>query len=211
MASRGLTALPNDALIAYLNGQMRDRFHYVGLIGSDSIDNHTLKQLLENTVGLTYHDVQRFVFAEFEASATYYDDEGVFTAVVDMSNDEGYDTHLYGVILMSDTRQIATVARTPIIYLSEQIGGEFPIKIPIKGEAGEIVYRHSQYLTLTEAEELFLLPSIAVLTLETQRITDGLRQEIDAVDGDVTLETLEETVARLSDAVRRSNDRMEAI
>jgi len=183
MASRGLTALPNDELISFLNSSMRDKFHHVGLIGADEINNSTLINKLKNTANLTYNDVKDYIFAEFEAEATYFDDEGVFTAVVDMTNEAGYNKHLYGVILMSDSRQIATVAKTPIVYLSSQIGGQFPIKIPIKGEVGEVVFRNSKYLTVTEAEELFFLPTISVFSLEAQRVADSLEAKIKQVNG----------------------------
>jgi len=155
MATRGLTALPNDQLISFLNSQMRDKFKRVGLIGVDGLDDKTLKALLENT----------------------------FTAVVDMTNEDSYDKHLYGVILMSDDKLVATVAKTPIIYLNEQIGGQFPIKIPIKGEAGEVVFRSSKYLTVTEAEELYLMPTVSVFSLQAQRIADELEAEIKKVNG----------------------------
>jgi len=183
MASRGLTALPNDQLISFLNSAMRDKFHHVGLIGADAINNSTLTNLLKTTANLTYNDVKKYIFAEFDAEVTYFDDGGVFTAVVDMTNEEGYNKHLYGVILMSDSKQVATIAKTPIIYLNEQIGGQFPIKIPIKGEAGEVVFRSSKYLTISEAEELYLLPSVSVLSLQSQKVADELEAEIKKVNG----------------------------
>lgn len=183
MATRGLTALPNDQLISFLNSQMRDKFKRVGLIGVDGLDDKTLKALLENTAGLTYAKVQKYIFAEYDAEATYFDDSGIFTAVVDMTNEDSYDKHLYGVILMSDDKLVATVAKTPIIYLNEQIGGQFPIKIPIKGEAGEVVFRSSKYLTVTEAEELYLMPTASVFSLQAQRIADELEAEIKKVNG----------------------------
>ena len=183
MASRGLTALPNDQLISFLNSAMRDKFHHVGLIGANEINNSALLRLLETTANLTYNDVKNYIFSEFEAEVTYFDDSGVFTAVVDMTNEDGYNKHLYGVILMSDSKQVATVAKTPIIYLNEQIGGQFPIKIPIKGEAGEVVFRSSKYLTVTEAEELYLMPTVSVFSLQAQRIADELEAEIKKVNG----------------------------
>ncbi len=183
MASRGLTALPNDQLISFLNSAMRDKFHHVGLIGANEINNSALLRLLETTANLTYNDVKNYIFSEFEAEVTYFDDSGVFTAVVDMTNEDGYNKHLYGVILMSDSKQVATVAKTPIIYLNEQIGGQFPIKIPINGEAGEVVFRSSKYLTVTEAEELYLMPTVSVFSLQAQRIADELEAEIKKVNG----------------------------
>jgi len=183
MANRGLTAIPNAQLLDFLNSKMRDKFNRVGLIGVDGLDDKTLKALLENTAGLTYAKVQKYIFAEYDADATYFDDSGIFTAVVDMTNEDSYDKHLYGVILMSDDKLVATVAKTPIIYLNEQIGGQFPIKIPIKGNAGEVVFRSSKYLTAIEAEELFFLPTISVFSLEAQRVADSLEAKIKQVNG----------------------------
>ncbi len=183
MATRGLTALPNDQLISFLNSQMRDKFKRVGLIGVDGLDDKTLKALLENTAGLTYAKVQKYIFAEYDAEATYFDDSGIFTAVVDMTNEDSYDKHLYGVILMSDDKLVATVAKTPIIYLNEQIGGQFPIKIPIKGEAGEVVFRSSKYLTEVEAEERFLSPVLSAMALSTEVATYSLEAEIKQLGG----------------------------
>jgi len=183
MATRGLTALPNDQLISFLNSQMRDKFKRVGLIGVDGLDDKTLKALLENTAGLTYAKVQKYIFAEYDAEATYFDDSGIFTAVVDMTNEDSYDKHLYGVILMSDDKLVATVAKTPIIYLNEQIGGQFPIKIPIKGNAGEVVFRSSKYLTEVEAEERFLSPVLSAMALSTEVATYSLEAEIKQIGG----------------------------
>jgi len=185
MASRGLTALPNDQLISFLNSAMRDKFHHVGLIGADEINNSALLRLLETTANLTYNDVKNYIFSEFEAEITYFDDSGVFTAVVDMTNEDGYNKHLYGVILMSDSKQVATVAKTPIIYLNEQIGGQFPIKIPIKGEVGEVVFRSSKYLTEVEAEERFLSPVLSAIALSTEVATYSLETEIKQIGGNL--------------------------
>ena len=183
MATRGLTALPNDELISFLNSSMRDKFHHVGLIGADELNNSALINLLKTTTKLTYNDVKNYIFAEFDAEATYFDDSGVFTAVVDMTNEEGYKKHLYGVILMSDSKQTATIAKTPIIYLNEQIGGQFPIKIPIKGEVGEVVFRSSKYLLEVEAEERFLSPVLSAMALTTNMMTSFLADEIKQIGG----------------------------
>jgi len=183
MASRGLTALPNDQLISFLNSAMRDSFHHVGLIGADALNSSALINLLKTTATLTYNDVKRYIFAEFDAEVTYFDDSGVFTAVVDITNEDGYNKHLYGVILMNESKRVATIARTPIIYLSDHTGGQLPIKIPIKGEAGEVVFRSSKYLTVTEAEELYLMPTVSVFSLQSQRIADELEAEIKKVNG----------------------------
>ena len=178
MASRGLTALPNDQLITFLNSAMRDKFHYVGLIGANEINNLALSRLLETTANLTYNDVKNYIFAEFEAEVTYFDDSGVFTAIADVTNEDSYNKHLYGVILLSKDKKIATVAKTPIIFLNNQIGGQFPIKIPIKGEAGDVVFRSSKYLTEVEAEERFLSPIISAMALSTEVATYSLEAEI---------------------------------
>jgi hypothetical protein len=185
MATRGLTALPNNQLLDFLNSKMRDKFNKVGLIGVDGLDDKTLKALLENTAGLTYAKVQKYIFAEFDAEVTYFDDSGIFTAVVDMTNEDSYDKHLYGVILMSDDKLVATVAKTPIIYLNEQIGGQFPIKIPIKGNAGEVVFRSSKYLTEVEAEERFLSPVLSAIALSTEVATYSLEAEIKQIGGNL--------------------------
>jgi len=183
MAPRGLTALPNNQLIGFLKSEMRDKFNRAVLIGATKYNNSTLTNLLSTTANLTYADLKNYAFAEFAIEVSYFDDEGVFTAVVDVTNEDGYNKHLYAVMLISEDKQIATVAKTPIVYLNEQIGGQFPIKIPIVGEAGEVVFRSSKYLTISEAEELYLLPSVSVFSLQSQKVADELEAEIKKVNG----------------------------
>jgi len=163
MASRGLTALPNQQLLDYLNSQMRGKFNKAVLIGSNSISDNGLKALLEQTATLTYTKVKNYIFDEMMVESTYYDDAGVFTAIVNLTNEDSYNKHLYAVGLFSEDRIVGTIAKTPIIYLNEQIGGQFPIKIPIKGNEGEVVFRNTEYLPEAEAEERFLEPIVAML------------------------------------------------
>lgn len=178
MAARGLTALPNDELIAFLNSEIRNKFNKVALVGTDALNDTVLKKLLETTAKLSYNDVKAHVFAEFDAEVTYFDDSGIFTAVASMTNENSYNKHLYAVVLMSEDKTVATVAKTPIIFLNEQIGGNFPIKIPINGEVCEVVFRSSKYLTEIEAEERFLAPTISAMTLSMEALTYSLENEI---------------------------------
>lgn len=182
MATRGLTALPNEGLINFLNTEMRDKFNRYVLIGSTGNNNTTLKNLLNKTATLTYADVQKYIFEENEVESTYFDDEGVFTGIVNLTNEESYDKHLYAVGLFSDDRIVGTIAKTPIIYLSSQIGGQFPIKIPITGNEGEVVFRSTEYLPEAEAEERFLTPLVQTLAMNTNIYISLLEREIEEME-----------------------------
>ncbi len=181
MASRGLTALPNEQLLSFLNSKMKDKFNKFVLIGSDTNDNATLKSLLGKTADLKYKDIQNYIFKEGLCESTYFDDEGVFTGVVDLTNEDGYDKHLYAVGLFSEDRLIGTIAKTPIIFLSSQIGGMFPIKIPIRGDKGQVVFRSTKYLPEVEAEERFLEPLIETLAMNTNIFISLIEQEINQI------------------------------
>lgn len=183
MAVRSLTAPPNNDLLDFLNSQMRGKFNQVALIGVDSINDKKLLSLMSNTAGLKYADVQKYIFAEFKTEVTYFDDGGVFTAIVDLENEEGYEKHLYGVGLFSEDKLVGTIAQTPIMYLNHQVGGQFPIKIPIKGQSGEVVFRGSKYLLEVEAEERFLSPALSAMALSTNMMTSFLEAEIKNIGG----------------------------
>jgi len=178
MASGGLTALPNQQLLDYLNSQMRGKFNRAVLIGSASVNDGTLKNLLEQTATLTYTQIKNYVFDDKSVESTYFDDAGVFTAIVNLTNEDSYNKHLYAVGLFSDDLIVGTIAKTPIIYLNEQIGGQFPIKIPIKGNEGEVVFRNTEYLPEAEAEERFLEPIVAMLGMNTKNFHYLIEAEI---------------------------------
>lgn len=182
MATRGLTALPNSGLINFLNGEMRNKFNKYVLIGSTENSNSTLENLLKNTANLTYSQIKNYIFKESEVESTYFDDEGVFTAIVNLTNEESYNKHLYAVGLFSDDRIVGTIAKTPIIFLSSQIGGQFPIKIPITGNAGEVVFRSTEYLPEAEAEERFLTPLVQTLAMNTNIYISLLEREIEEME-----------------------------
>lgn len=178
MASGGLTALPNQQLLDFLNSQMRGKFNRAVLIGSASVNDTTLKKLLEQTATLTYSQIQGYIFDDKSVESTYFDDAGVFTAIANVTNEEGYNKHLYAVGLFSDDLIVGTIAKTPIIYLNEQIGGQFPIKIPIKGNEGEVIFRNTEYLPEAEAEERFLEPIVAMLGMNTKNFHYLIEAEI---------------------------------
>ena len=178
MASGGLTALPNAQLLDFLNSQMRGKFNRAVLIGSASVSDGTLKNLLEQTATLTYTQIKNYIFDDKSVESTYFDDAGVFTAIVNLTNEESYNKHLYAVGLFSDDLIVGTIAKTPIIYLNEQIGGQFPIKIPIKGNEGEVVFRNTEYLPEAEAEERFLEPIVAMLGMNTKNFHYLIEAEI---------------------------------
>ncbi len=178
MASGGLTALPNAQLLDFLNSQMRGKFNRAVLIGSASVNDGTLKNLLEQTATLTYTQIKNYIFDDKSVESTYFDDAGVFTAIVNLTNEDSYNKHLYAVGLFSDDLIVGTIAKTPIIYLNEQIGGQFPIKIPIKGNEGEVVFRNTEYLPEAEAEERFLEPIVAMLGMNTKNFHFLIEAEI---------------------------------
>lgn len=178
MASRGLTALPNQQLLDFLNSQMRGKFNRALLIGHNDVNNTTLKGLLEQTATLTYANIKDYIFNDRTVESTYFDDEGVFTAIVNLTNENSYNKHLYAVGLFSDDLIVGTIAKTPIIWLNEQIGGQFPIKIPIKGNEGEVVFRSTVYLPEVEAEERFLEPVIATWGMNANIANYLIEQEI---------------------------------
>lgn len=178
MSSRGLEALPNAGLIDFLNGEMSNKFNKFALIGSNGIDDTALKNLLSKTANLTYSQVQNYIFEEGEVESAYFDDEGVFTSIVNLTNEDGYNKHLYAVGLFSDDRIVGTIANTPIIYLTSQIGGQFPIKIPIKGNEGDVVFRSTEYLPEAEAEERFLTPLVQMFAMNTNIYISQIEREL---------------------------------
>ena len=110
--------------------------------------------------------------------STYFDDNGVLTVVVIIPKEEHFTHWNKAVRVLSDDDKIIADVATPAIQFVKGIGGEQTIKITVSGEAGEIAFKADEYITPTEAQELFLAPVIAntslVLALQNKLIEKGV-------------------------------------
>jgi len=110
--------------------------------------------------------------------SSYFDDEGVLTIIVLVPKDEHFTKWNKAVRVISDDNLIIADVATPAIQFVMGVGGEQVIKLTVSGEAGVINFKADEYITPTEAQDLFLLPLIANtnmnLVLQTKLIEKGI-------------------------------------
>jgi hypothetical protein len=110
--------------------------------------------------------------------STYFDTDGVLTVVVIVPKAEHFTNWNKAVRVLSDDDLIIADVATPAIQFVMGVGGEQIIKLTVSGEAGVINFKADEYITPTEAQDLFLLPLIANtnmnLVLQNKLIEKGV-------------------------------------
>jgi len=110
--------------------------------------------------------------------SSYFDDDGVLTVVVIIPKDEHFTKWNKAVRILSDDDLIIADVATPAIQFVMGVGGEQIIKLTVSGEAGVINFKADEYITPTEAQDLFLSPLVANtnmnLVLQNKLIEKGV-------------------------------------
>lgn len=110
--------------------------------------------------------------------STYFDEDGVLTLVAIVPKNEHFTHWNKAVRILSDDDLIIANVATPAIQFVMGVGGEQIIKLTVSGEAGVINFKVDEYITPTEAEDLFLKPVVANtnmnLVLQTKLIEKGV-------------------------------------
>lgn len=119
-------------------------------------------------------DNEAAVFYEATIEASYFDDNGVLTFVINLPKDRDFGKYLYAISILDDTNQTIIRANTPKAALSTGIGGMITIKAAVRGQAGEIVFKAHDYITVSELEDLWMAPiyanAAAIIQTSTRQI-----------------------------------------
>lgn len=135
-------------------------------------------ELFERIQKFSLVDEDDVVYYTNALHSTYFDGDGVLTLVAIVPKNEHFAHWNKAVRILSDDDLIIADVATPAIQFVMGVGGEQIIKLTVSGEAGVINFKADEYITPTEAEDLFLKPLIANtnmnLVLQTKLIEKGI-------------------------------------
>ncbi|OBT16211.1 hypothetical protein A9266_19915 [Vibrio tasmaniensis] len=90
------------------------------------------------------------VFHTDTIEASYYDDNGVLTFVFNLPIETHFNEYLYQIKIVDTSDQSIVDCQTPVIALAKGIGGMVTLKAAVSGQAGQVIFKHNQYVTETE-------------------------------------------------------------
>ncbi|MFA0405192.1 hypothetical protein [Vibrio sp. 10N.222.52.C12] len=90
------------------------------------------------------------VFHTDTIEASYYDDNGVLTFVFNLPIETHFNEYLYQIKIIDTSDQSIVDCQTPVIALARGIGGMVTLKAAVSGQAGQVIFKHNQYVTETE-------------------------------------------------------------
>lgn len=138
-----LQAIPTPHGIEILNSELKNTVTQYRLIGA----------LTHDAASNALHS---FHTATIETS--YYDENGVLTFILNLPIETHFDEYLHRIDVLDSQNQAVIECPTPKIALAKGIGGIVTLKAAISGQAGDVVFKHGEYLTETELLELHLVP-----------------------------------------------------
>ena len=107
-------------------------------------------------------DEDKNSFFSGDNHSIYFDDNGVLTIIYVIPKDEHLtDWNYYVRVLSDDNKIIAEIPLESPIKWVKNVGGEQVVKIAVSGEPTSTEFKLNDYITPTEANELFLQPLIA--------------------------------------------------
>ncbi len=150
-----LTAVPNEDGVDILKQELYDKIKKFALVD----DN-----------GETYYTDT--------VHAIYFDNNGVLTVSALIPKDEHFDRWNKYIQILSDDEKVIADIETPAIQFVTGVGGEQTIKLTVSGEAGSVVFKKDEYLTMGEIEGLYVSAIEALTTkvfqLENLLIEKGI-------------------------------------
>ncbi|EKZ9001825.1 hypothetical protein RFA51_002945 [Vibrio fluvialis] len=136
-----------------------------------------LNSELKNTVtkfrlvGALLHDApieSLYSFHEGHIETSYYDENGVLTFILNLPIEQHFEEYLYQIHVLDSNDQSVIECSTPKIALPKGIGGMVTLKAAMSGEAGQVLFKHSEFVTGTELTELYLAPLLPSFGIATQ-------------------------------------------
>ncbi|MFN3019206.1 hypothetical protein ACK1CN_25015 [Vibrio coralliilyticus] len=136
-----LQAIPTQHGIDILNSELKNTVTKYRLIGALTHDapSESLYSFYENTI-----------------ETSYYDDNGVLTFILNLPIEQHFDEYLHQIHVLDSSNQSVIECSTPKVALPKGIGGMVTLKAAISGEAGQVIFKHGEFVTETELNELFL-------------------------------------------------------
>lgn len=136
-----LQAIPTQHGIDILNSELKNTVTKYRLIGALTHDapSESLYSFYENTI-----------------ETSYYDDNGVLTFILNLPIEQHFDEYLHQIHVLDSSNQSVIECSTPKVALPKGIGGMVTLKAAISGEAGQVIFKHSEFVTETELVELHL-------------------------------------------------------
>ena len=119
------------------------------------------EELFEKIQKFSLIDEDDSVYYTSTIHSSYFDGDGVLTVVAIVPKAEHFTHWNKAVRILSDDNLIIADVATPAIQFVMGVGGEQIIKLTVSGEAGVINFKADEYITVAEAEEIFLLPVVA--------------------------------------------------
>lgn len=143
-----LQAIPTQHGIDILNSELKNTVTKYRLIGAITHDapSESLHSFYENTI-----------------ETSYYDDNGVLTFILNLPIEQHFDEYLHQIHVLDSSNQSVIECSTPKVALPKGIGGMVTLKAAISGKAGQVIFKHSEFVTETELNELHLAPIKAAL------------------------------------------------
>ncbi|MGF1909162.1 phage tail protein [Vibrio kasasachensis] len=130
--------------------------HGIEILNSELKNTVTKYQL----IGALTHDAASDALHSFHTATietSYYDENGVLTFILNLPIETHFDEYLHRIDVLDSQNQAVIECPTPKIALAKGIGGIVTLKAAISGQAGDVVFKHGEYVTETELKELYLL------------------------------------------------------
>ncbi len=152
--SNALQAIPTDHGLDVLTSDLKD-----------TVTTYTLVGALTPTATV----LSSFYSATVETS--YYDENGVLTFILNLPIETHFDEYLHQINILDADGETVIECVTPKVALPKGIGGMVTLKAAITGEAGEVVFKSSEFVTETELIELHFSNSFTG-TSEKKAVTE---------------------------------------
>ena len=107
---------------------------------------------------LTPDATQLSTFHSAEIESSYFDENKVLTFVLILPVETDFKEYLHKITILDSDSKVVIECATPKVALAKGIGGKVSLKATITGEAGEIIFKKSDYITEPEMRELWLPP-----------------------------------------------------
>lgn len=116
-----------------------------------------LKELKEHTKEslqkVEFLDANKKKFYEFDIFTSFYDGNGVLTALFDVPSELNLTIPTHFVNVVANNKVIAAGELPTHITFVKGVGGVQTIKFPISSKAGEVVFKNNNFITEVEFKE----------------------------------------------------------
>ena len=172
-----LTAIPTPQGLEILNTELKEKATHFVLVGAKTYQDKKLDGIIKNKVSTTMEDIKTHIFYSDKIESSFYDENGVLTFVMTIPVDKDLNDYMYGVgIVTSDLKELVAFTDTPKIVPIKGVGGTLSVKVAVRGEAGEIVFKKNEYITTKEFDGLYA-PTLQSITARLNKLENYLIKE----------------------------------